>query len=294
MATSGSQYFTANTFEITSEGVPAAGYQLFFYESGTSTPQDVYADPGLTTPLANPVVADANGRFGAIWLSPSPAYKVQLFTAATDDDPTGSEVWSEDPIGPGAGGAVADNAGIIGEVRAFAGPSSSVPSGWYLCYGQAISRTTYAALFSVIGTTWGSGDGSTTFNLPDLRGRAMFGKDDMGGSAANRVTGGVSGVAGTTLGGTGGDQHAQEDTLTSTSIVTDPGHLHVEVLPVYGNVASGGSITVAGPPTTNTSSNTQTATTGITVATNTSSGLSGASQNMPPTAIVNWILYAGV
>lgn len=49
----------------------------------------------------------------------------------------------------------------------FAG--STIPSGWALCGGQAISRTTYSKLFEVLGTTYGAGDGSTTFNLPDLR-----------------------------------------------------------------------------------------------------------------------------
>jgi phage-related tail fiber protein len=55
-----------------------------------------------------------------------------------------------------------------GAVRAFA--MSTAPDGWLKCNGAAISRTTYSKLFGVIGTTWGSGDGSTTFNLPDLRG----------------------------------------------------------------------------------------------------------------------------
>jgi microcystin-dependent protein len=73
-------------------------------------------------------------------------------------------------------------------------------------FGQAISRTTYANLFTLFGITYGAGDGSTTFNLPDLRGRALFGKDDMGGTAANRVTGGGSGIDGTTLGAAGGTQ----------------------------------------------------------------------------------------
>ena len=72
-----------------------------------------------------------------------------------------------------------------GAVLSHAG--ASAPSGWLLCYGQAVSRTTYAALFAVIGTTYGVGDGSTTFNVPDLRGRAVAGKDDMGGSAAGRL-----------------------------------------------------------------------------------------------------------
>lgn len=50
-------------------------------------------------------------------------------------------------------------------------PVNAVPSGWLLCDGSAVSRTTYARLFAVMGTVWGAGDGSTTFNLPDLRDR---------------------------------------------------------------------------------------------------------------------------
>ena len=53
-----------------------------------------------------------------------------------------------------------------GCVQAFAGQTT--PNGWLLCDGSAVSRTDYAALFAVIGTTYGSGDGSTTFNLPNL------------------------------------------------------------------------------------------------------------------------------
>lgn len=61
----------------------------------------------------------------------------------------------------------------VATVEMLAG--GSVPTGWLLCNGQAVSRTTYAALFSAIGTAWGSGDGSTTFNVPDLRGRVPRG-----------------------------------------------------------------------------------------------------------------------
>ena len=69
---------------------------------------------------------------------------------------------------------------VIGSVIDFAG--IYLPSGWLLCYGQAISRATYAALFGAIGTTFGVGDGSTTFNLPDLRGRTTVAPDNMGGA----------------------------------------------------------------------------------------------------------------
>lgn len=87
-------------------------------------------------------------------------------------------------------------ANIAGEIRALAG--ATAPTGWQLCYGQAVSRTTYANLFAAIGTTWGAGDGATTFNVPDLRGRALFGVDAMGGAAANRVTSNSLGGSGTT------------------------------------------------------------------------------------------------
>lgn len=71
---------------------------------------------------------------------------------------------------------------LAGEVRLWAGPTTAVPSGWLLCDGAAVSRTTYATLFGVIGTIYGPGDGSTTFNLPDLRDRSPIGaaQDDLG------------------------------------------------------------------------------------------------------------------
>lgn len=62
-----------------------------------------------------------------------------------------------------------------GSVEIFTG--SSIPSGYLLCDGRAVSRTTYADLFKVIGTTYGAGDGSTTFNLPDFTGRLAVGKN---------------------------------------------------------------------------------------------------------------------
>ena len=60
-----------------------------------------------------------------------------------------------------------------GVVWEFAG--ASAPTGWLICDGSAVSRTTYGALFTAIGTTYGAGDGTTTFNLPDRRGRTAIG-----------------------------------------------------------------------------------------------------------------------
>src|SRR5262249_3703060 len=90
-------------------------------------------------------------------------------------------------------------------------------SAFALRSGQAISRTTYANLFALFGTAYGAGDGSSTFNIPDLRGYMLAGKDDMGGSAANRITNGGSGIIGTTLGATGG---LETHTLTTAQLPT--------------------------------------------------------------------------
>jgi len=164
---------------------------------------------------------------------------------------------------------------------------TSAPALWIFAYGQAISRTTYAALFAVMGTTYGTGDGSTTFNVPDMRGRTAIGKDNMGGTPANRVTNAVSGIAGTTLGAVGGDQHAQADSIT----INDPSHQHA-ILNGGAYVGSGGAApnVTSGSSFGNLATSTNTAVTGITA----SSSLTGASQNMPPGIICNYIIYAGV
>lgn len=96
------------------------------------------------------------------------------------------------------------------------------PSGWLYCYGQNLNRTTYARLFTAVGTTYGIGDGSTTFGLPDLRGRTIAGRDNMGGSTASRLTAGLSGITGTALGSAGG---TETHTLTTAQM---PSHTHIQ------------------------------------------------------------------
>lgn len=98
----------------------------------------------------------------------------------------------------------------VGTIHPFAG--SAAPTGYLFADGRAVSRSTYAPLFGVIGTTYGAGDGSTTFGLPDLRGRVIAGRDTDGpGTFANRLTNtgtGNSGIDSKTLGAFGGvDRH---------------------------------------------------------------------------------------
>ena len=160
------------------------------------------------------------------------------------------------------------NTAPSGVVLPFAG--ATAPGGWLLCSGQAVSRTTYAALFAALGTTYGVGDGSTTFNIPDLRGRVPGGKDNMGGTAANRLTTAGSGVNGVNLGAVGG---TETHTLTTPQI---PSHTHdvAKLNPVGGTGydITGGSLWTYGG------------------AASASAGGGGAHNNTQPTLVLNYII----
>ncbi|BAL08878.1 hypothetical protein BJ6T_36040 [Bradyrhizobium japonicum USDA 6] len=165
-------------------------------------------------------------------------------------------------------------------------------SSFALAYGQAISRTAYSTLFSMFGTTYGTGDGSTTFNVPDLRGRIVAGKDDMGGSAASRLTSSYFGGTATNLGATGGSEShtlttAQLASHTHPNTLTDPGHVHSYQRAEYGEQkpASGGNT----PFATYSSQNTGSATTGVTI-NNVATGSGNAHNNTQPTIIANKLL----
>ena len=174
-----------------------------------------------------------------------------------------------------------------GCVLPFAG--AAPPAGWLLCYGQAVSRTDYADLFAAIGTTYGAGNGTTTFNLPDLRGRVVAGNDNMGGSAANRITSAGSGIAGATLGAAGG---SETHTLTTAQMpshnhgVTDPSHAHSYTAGLIASAftprgTNGDGTDINNNPATNS------AFTGISIQ---NAGGGGAHNNTQPTLILNHII----
>lgn len=205
------------------------------------------------------------------------------------NDPVDSNIWgtqlnsnltSQDTIVKDISNIANSGQNLVGDLKATA--RSTAPALWLFANGAAVSRSTYAALFTAIGTTYGIGDGTTTFNLPDAGGRVLAGKE----SVATRLTSAVSGVDGATLGSSGGDQRVQ--THTHTASVTDPGHVHTQN---FGG--SGGTVIAAGSASgvINTYPN-NSATTGITVS-NASFG-AGSSQNVQPTLVVNWLIYAGV
>jgi microcystin-dependent protein len=216
---------------------------------------------------------------------------------------------------------------LPGEFRPYGGLAA--PSGWLLCYGQAVSRTTYATLFAAItvslsgartsgnpeitglssttglvagmpvsgtgipssttilsvdsstqvtlsqnatssGTStvvfapFGVGDGSTTFNIPDGRGRVLVGRDDMGGSAASRVTSGNSGVAATRVGASGGLETLMAHTHTVPS--KDTGTAGTTAALMEANASSDGTVTTS------------------------STGTGSSHGNVQPSLVVNWLI----
>lgn len=155
-----------------------------------------------------------------------------------------------------------------GSIMPFAG--ASAPTGYLLCDGAAISRSTYSALFAVSGTTYGVGDGASTFNIPDLRGRVIAGQDDMGGASANRLTGLSGGLDGDTLGASGGSESHQ---LTTAEM---PAHTHA--VKQDGVIQRGDSSFEAASAAPNTNG------------TSGSTGGDGVHNNVQPTIILNYII----
>ena len=193
------------------------------------------------------------------------------------------------------GGGILGQAGAVilpvGTIHDYAG--TAAPTGWLLCFGQEVSQASYTQLYAVIGTNWGTASTSTAFIIPDLRGRTLYGKDDMGGSAANRITAAVTSVTGTQLGAVGGSQShtmiiADLVSHSHTANVTDPTHVHAQTGQTLTGAGSGGS---AGGAQFN-QANTAAASTGITVTTVATGGGSPFAI-LNPAAIVNKIIFVG-
>jgi microcystin-dependent protein len=203
------------------------------------------------------------------------------------------------------GSSVPSSSGVpVGSVIDYAG--TTIPTTWYQCYGQAVSRTTYALLFTAIGVTYGSGDGATTFNLPDARGSILVASDNMGGTAAGRLTTTYFGTDPTVIGDRGGNQTATLTlaqlpggiTSTGTASVTDnTGYIRVGSTTGGGwtnfsSVGGGSQVWHAASPGSNladTASPTSAGSASVT-SNNTSGNPHGIIQ---PSLIVNKIIYAG-
>jgi microcystin-dependent protein len=130
-----------------------------------------------------------------------------------------------------------DTTRVVGEVIDFAG--STPPDKWLLCDGSQVSRITYKSLFEVIGTTYGAGDGSTTFNLPDCRGRFSLAKSTSGTGSVLGETGGsldhTHAFSGVSISGTtsanGGHGHSASSSADGAHSHSQSGNTGFDVPP---------------------------------------------------------------
>lgn len=160
------------------------------------------------------------------------------------------------------------NSVVTGTIQMW--PTVTAPTGYLLCTGTAVSRSTYADLFAVVGTTFGVGDGTTTFNLPNYADRFPLGA----GTAA--------------LAATGGSKDAVIVSHSHTATVTDPGHTH-SAQAHTAQISTGGPYQYASSLNNSTFNGINTNTTGISVA-NSTTGVSGTNANLPPYLSINFII----
>lgn len=284
--------------------LPSTAGGFYFITNNTTGAYTLKVDcvalgTGITIPQGRSCLIFVNPDAPAVVaaLSYLPSLLVDALTTAALTV-TGTTSFPVGSIDSSAIASLPSNPIPVGTIMDFAG--SSTPGGFLLCYGQAINRVTYSALFAVIGTTYGVGDGSTTFNVPDVRGRIGAGKDDMGGVAAGRLTASAFGVDGLTLGASGGEQnhvlviaelashaHGNGSLVTSTA----GSHSHTINAVINGtstssNVVLEGTNIVANPVTTNAAGDHSHSITGTMGTIGSDSG----HNNVQPTIIFNKII----
>ena len=289
--------------------------KLYFVQNGTSQIATFTQGSGANVSVAAGkqaiIFADGAGSGAAVTeIKPNTAdASVVTATLADDavtaakiaDDAVGADAVADNSIGAAAinisgngtsgqavvsdgDGSFSYESNIVpsGALMPFAG--TSAPTGFLLCDGSAVSRSTYATLFSAISTTYGSGDGSSTFNLPDLRGRVIAGQDDMGGSSANRLTNQTGGLNGDDLGATGG---SETHTLTTAQLAS---HTHsfsdTDSITAMTFLSDGLGVNRGGGGQASSSNSISVSISGTTG----SAGSGSAHNNVQPTIILNYII----
>jgi len=287
-------------------GKPLAGGLLYTYAAGTTTPQDAFKDSNLTLQHTNPIQLDSAGRVPAFYLADG-NIKIRLTDAAGVTQIAADNLLVIGPSsGPGSGDTV-DVTTILatGDIKTRYG--TGAVSGFVRLNGRTIGSATSGAteranadtqaLFeylwqndSALAVSTGRGASSSadwaankTIALPDGRGRVLAALDDMGSTAAGRLTSSYFGASGTTLGAVGGNEKITlvRSDLPNTNVpvtITDPGHTHTVSPQAY--VSASGFSASAGSGLNLATQTAQSSLTGITAAFNLNGG---APQTLPVT-----------
>lgn len=238
---------------------------------GISIPP-VYSREAPDTPLNLTFWYDQNEEIMKQWNSGASAWQPQLVVFVGLARKLGDGSWDNITTYEYRRDVNAESSTPAGVIHPYAG--SAAPSGWLLCDGIERNIADYPRLYSVIGTTYGGDTEAGVFQVPDLRGRVPVGKDNMGGSAAGRITTAGSGVNGEALGASGGTQSV------SLTLAQIPPHTH-PVAAEPAQATSSGSNTVArsaGSTTYNSG------------ASGGSGGVVQAHSNIQPLVITNYII----
>lgn len=280
--------------QFDSLGKPLNGGRLYFFQAGTTTPQSAYQDSGLTIPHPNPIVLDSAGRIPQFFLADG-SIKIRLDNAAGVTQIAADGVLVIGPSSGGGGGSPVDPTTIIatGDLKARYGVGAL--SGFVRANGRTIGSATSGAteranadcqaLFQYLWDTDANlavsgGRGASaaadwsankTIALPDWRGRALAFLDDMGNSAAGRLTAAYFGTAATALGAAGGTQshaliqaelaqHAHSFAGTTGTESQSHTHAYSNALGAGNGAQAGGDFTAARFVTNNTTTGTESTT----------------------------------
>ena len=262
---------------ITTGQTFASGDQVTATKLNDIGNQAVFSDPvDGSTLIANNSTYGVSGGNGKLKVKDAGITATQLATDSVITAKIQDGAVTASKLAPAAVTAIMPTGSVI----PFAG--SVLPGNvgdWLFCDGSVQNRQVNSVntpLFDALGTTYGVGDGSSTFNIPDLRGRVIAGQDDMGGASANRLIGTISGLNGDNLGAAGGEEGV---TLTAAQSGL-PDHTHTHLRQTNGQMADG-SFNV---PNINSNS---LSTSGVTGG---AQDASSAHSSVQPTIILNYII----
>jgi microcystin-dependent protein len=220
-----------------------------FLLANTAVIAGIYGASAVNTVVA----VDAQGRITSLSNVTSSVANTNIVGLITDAQLAGSQALE-----------------VTGVIKMW--PTATAPTGYLVCNGQAVSRTTFAALFSVLGTTFGVGNGSTTFNVPNYTNRMPIGAGDL--YSANTQGGSRDAIV-----------------VSHSHSITDPGHAHqmTNVLTDFNADATfdAVSLRVTSDDANYQNRNTESSTTGISIQTQ---GVSGTNANLPPYIGIHFII----